>query len=48
MRAFPTMLKGLALNHFYNASLSQCTYLEAYNNIRSFFKGPSYYKRNLD
>jgi hypothetical protein len=42
------MLKGLALNHFYNAFLSQRTFQEAYNNIRGFFEGPSYYKRNLN
>jgi len=33
LRAFPIMLKGLALNHFYNAKLLQHTYPEAYNNI---------------
>jgi hypothetical protein len=48
MRAFPTMLKGLALDHFYNALLSQCTYQEACDNIRGFFEGPGYYRRNLD
>jgi hypothetical protein len=48
LRAFPTMLKGLALDHFYNAKLSQRTYLEACNNIRGFFEGPSYHRRNLD
>jgi hypothetical protein len=48
MRAFPTMLKGLALDHFYNALLSQCTYQEACDNIHGFFKGPSYNRRNLD
>jgi hypothetical protein len=48
LRAFLTMLKGLALNHFYNAKLSQRTYPEACNNICGFFKGLSYYKRNLD
>jgi len=42
------MLKGLALDYFYNAHLLQRTYLKAYNNIRGFFKGPSYYRRNLD
>jgi len=42
------MLKGLALDYFYNAKLSQRTYLEACDNIRSFFEGLSYYKRNLD
>ena len=48
LRAFPTMLKGLALNYFYNAYLSQRTYLEACDNIRGFFKGFSYYRCNLN
>ena len=48
LRAFPIMLKGLALDHFYNAKLLHRTYLVACNNIRSFFEGLSYYKRNLD
>ena len=48
LRAFPTILKGLALDYFYNAKLLQCTYPEACNNICSFFKGLSYYRRNLD
>ncbi len=48
MRAFPAMLKGLALDHFYNALLSQRTYQKAYDNIRGFFKGPGYYRRNLN
>jgi hypothetical protein len=48
LRAFLTMLKGLALNYFYNAFLLQRTFQEACNNIRGFFKGPSYYRRNLD
>jgi hypothetical protein len=48
VRAFPTMLKGLAQDHFYNNQLSQRTYEEACTNIRSFFEGPGYYRRNLD
>jgi hypothetical protein len=48
LRAFPIMLKGLALDHFYNAKLSQRTYLVACDNIRGFFEGPSYHRRNLD
>ena len=43
MRAFPTMLKGLALDRYYNALLSQRTYQEACDNIRGFFEGPGYY-----
>jgi hypothetical protein len=48
LRAFPTMLKGLALDYFYNAKLSQRTYPEACDNIRGFFEGPGYHRRNLD
>jgi hypothetical protein len=31
LRAFPIMLKGLALDHFYNNQLSGLTYKEACN-----------------
>jgi hypothetical protein len=48
MRAFPTMLKGLAQDHFYNNKLLQRTYDEACTNIRSFFKKPDYHRSNLD
>jgi len=43
VRAFPTILKGLAQDHFYNNQLSQRTYKEACTNICSFFEGPGYY-----
>ena len=48
MRAFPTMLKGLAQDFFYNNTLSQRTYEVACTNIRNFFEGPEYQRRNLD
>lgn len=48
MRAFPTMLKGLAQDHFYNNQLSGLTYEEACNSTRNFFEGPGYQRRNLD
>ena len=48
IKAFPTMLKGLAQDHFYSNKLSQHTYPEACANIRNFFKGPGYNRRNLD
>jgi hypothetical protein len=48
MRVFLTMLKGLALDHFYNALLLQHTFQEACDNICGFFKGLSYYRRNLN
>ena len=48
MRAFPTMLKGLAQDHFYNNQLSHHTYEEACTNIRNFFEGPGFHRRSLD
>ena len=48
MRAFPTMLKGLAQDHFYNSKLSNRTFEDACTNIRNFFKGPGFHRRNLD
>jgi hypothetical protein len=48
IRAFPTILKGLAQDHFYSNQLSQHIYKEACINIRSFFKGPGFEHRNLD
>ena len=38
LRALPTMLKGLALDHFYNNQLSGLTYEEACNSTRNFLK----------
>jgi hypothetical protein len=48
MKAFPTMLKGLAQDHFYNNQLSSHTLKEACTNLRNFFEGPGYHRRNLD
>jgi hypothetical protein len=48
MKAFPTMLKGLALDHFYSNQLPQRSYTEACANIRNFFEGPGYHRCNLD
>ena len=47
MTAFPIMLKGLALDHFFNSDLEGRTFTEACNHIRHFFEGPEYYRRNL-
>ena len=47
MIAFPTMLKGLAQDHYYNRSLSARTYAEACTHIRNFFEGPEFYRKNL-
>ena len=48
LRAFPVMLKGLAQDHFYNNELSDRTFQEVCDNIRNFFEGPGYFRKNLD
>jgi hypothetical protein len=48
MRAFPIMLKGLAQDHFFDNQLSNYTFEDACTNIRSFFEGPGYHRRNLE
>ena len=45
--AFPTMLKGLAQDHYYNSHLSTRPFLDVCSNIRQFFEGPEYYRKNL-
>jgi hypothetical protein len=47
MIAFPTMLKGLAQDHYYNRTLSARTYSEACTHMRNFFEGPEFYRKNL-
>ena len=42
------MLKGLAQDHFYNNELSDQTFQEVCDNIRNFFEGPGYFRKNLD
>ena len=44
----PTMLKGLAQDHYYNSQLSIRSFGDACTNIRSFFEVPTYHRRNLD
>ena len=43
--AFPTMLKGLAQDYYYNCTLLARTYLKACTHIQNFFKGPKFYKK---
>ena len=43
MTAFPTMLKGLAQQHYYNSALSTKTFDAACAHIRNFFEGQEYY-----
>jgi hypothetical protein len=48
IRAFPIMLKGLALAHYYNAQLSQLPYFDACNKVRAYFEGPEYHRSNIN
>ena len=48
MRAFPIMLKGLALDYYYNTGLSKLSYLETCEKLRTFFEPPEYYRANLN
>jgi hypothetical protein len=43
INAFPTMLKGLAQDHFYNHDLSKRPFDQACTHLRNFFEGPGYY-----
>jgi hypothetical protein len=45
--AFPSMLKGLAQDHYYNSNLESRPFTEACNHMRQFFEGPEYYRKNL-
>jgi len=45
--AFPTMLKGLVQQHYYNSALLTKTFDTACAYIRNFFKGQEYYRKNL-
>ena len=44
IKAFLTMLKGLAQDHFYNNQLSRRSFKDVCTNLRNFFKGPKYYR----
>ena len=48
VKAFPTILKGLAQDHFYNNQLSQRTVEDICNNLHNLFEGPRYHRKNLD
>jgi len=47
MKAFPIMLKGLALDQYYNSELSQYTFQNACNSLCDFFQGPEFERRSL-
>ncbi|KAJ5895279.1 hypothetical protein N7495_006970 [Penicillium taxi] len=45
--AFPTMLTGIAEDHYYSSDLPSRTFQEACNHLRQFFEGPEFYRQNL-
>jgi hypothetical protein len=48
IKAFPIILKGLIKAYYFNGILSILPYLNTCNNIRAYFKGPKYYRSNLN
>jgi hypothetical protein len=44
---FPTMLKGLAEDHYYSSNLADKLFEDTCIYMRNFFKGPEYYQKNL-
>ncbi len=42
-KAFLIMLKGIALDHYYNNILSQHSYQDVCSSFHTFFKGLGYY-----
>ena len=42
MKAFPIMLKGLALDYFYNNHMSKDSFDYVSTYLHGFFKGPGY------
>jgi len=47
MIVFPTILKGLVQDYYYNCTLLTRIYLKAYTYIQNFFKGPEFYRKNF-
>jgi hypothetical protein len=45
--AFPTMLEGLAEDHYYSSNLADKLFKDTRIHIGNFFKGPEYYRKNL-
>jgi len=48
LKAFPTMLKGLALDHFYINQLSRLPFAKACEHLWNFFKELGFQRKNLD
>jgi hypothetical protein len=47
-KAFPTILKGLALDYFYINQLSHLPFNKACKHLQNFFKGLGFQHKNLD
>ena len=47
-KVFPTILKGLIQDNYYNYKLSGRLFSNIYTYFYNFFKGPSYYYKNLN
>ena len=45
--AFPTMLKGMALDFYFNNNLAHLPFDSACNQVREFFEGPVFEQQNL-
>ncbi|KAI1004023.1 hypothetical protein K3495_g4187 [Podosphaera aphanis] len=46
-KAFPTMLKGLALDFYYMNELSNLSFQKFTENLRNYFQGPEFLRKNL-
>ena len=47
-KAFPTILKGFIQDNYYNYKLSGRPFSDIYTHFYNFFKGLSYYHKNLN
>ena len=46
-KAFPAILKGIAQDHYYSNLLSQRPLPDVITNLKNFFEGPGFHRRNL-
>jgi hypothetical protein len=48
LKAFPCILKGIALSHYYSAVLpTHGTFKQTLSDMRRFFEGPAYSRQKL-
>jgi hypothetical protein len=48
MKAFLALLKGIALDYFYSYALLQRSLEEAVHNLKNFFEGLGFHRRNFN